>query len=270
MVGDPIAHSLSPVIHNAAFAATGLDWVCVALPVRAGSGGLVAAAMSTFGLEGLSVTMPHKADVIAGLDELTPVAAALGSVNCVLRRDGRLVGDNTDGAGFVAGLAADTGMELAGADCVVLGAGGAARAVVLALADAGAASVRVLNRTPERAEQAAALAGAVGARGTDADVSAADLVVNATPVGMADTGSDPSATPVDPSLLRPGQVVAELVYHPATTPLMTAARAAGARSTNGVSMLVHQAATAFRHWTGVEAPVEVMADAARSALAERH
>ncbi len=269
VIGDPIAHSLSPVIHNAAFAATGIDWACVALPVPAGQGAQVGAALRTLGLEGLSVTMPHKQDVIAGLDELTPVAAALDSVNCVLRRDGRLVGDNTDGAGFLAGLAEDTGLDPAGAHCVVLGAGGAARAVVLALAGAGAASVRVLNRTTSRAEQAAALAGSVGSVGTEADVVDADLVVNATPVGMADTGADPAATPVDPSLLRSGQVVAELVYHPAVTPLMVAARAAGARSTNGVSMLVHQAATAFGHWTGVEAPVAEMAAAAQDALAGR-
>lgn len=267
VIGDPIAHSLSPVIHNAAFAATGIDWVCVALPVPAGQGGQVGAALRTLGLEGTSVTMPHKHDVIAGLDELTPVAATLDSVNCVLRRDGRLVGDNTDGAGFLAGLAEDTGLDPAGAHCVVLGAGGAARAVVLALAEAGAASVRVLNRTASRAEQAAALAGRVGSVGTEADVADADLVVNATPVGMADTGADAAATPVDPSLLRPGQVVAELVYHPAVTPLMVAARAAGARSTNGVSMLVHQAATAFGHWTGLDAPVAEMAAAARDALA---
>jgi shikimate dehydrogenase len=269
VIGEPIAHSLSPVIHNAAFAATGLDWVCVALAVPAGRGHQVGDAVRTLGLRGLSVTMPHKADVIAGLDELTPVAAALGSVNCVLRRDGRLVGDNTDGAGFVAGLAEDTGMDPSGAHCVVLGAGGAARAVVLALAESGAASVRVVNRTHERAEHAAALAGTVGSVGTPADVAHADLVVNATPVGMADTGGDPGATPVDPALLRAGQVVAELVYHPATTPLMVAARAAGARTANGVSMLVHQAATAFGHWTGVEAPVGAMAHAARTALADR-
>lgn len=266
VIGDPIAHSLSPVIHNAGFSELGLDWVCVALPVGAGAAEGAVVGMRSLGIRGMSVTMPHKADVMAGLDELTDAAARLGSVNCVIARDGRLVGDSTDGAGFLAGLAEDFDLDPRGADCVVLGAGGAARAVVLALADAGAASVRVVNRTSERAVRAAALAGPVGSVGVPDDIARADLVVNATPVGMEGADSGGPRLPLDPALLRHDQVVAELVYHPSTTALMRAASDAGARTANGLSMLVHQAAVAFTSWTGEPAPVDAMSRAARAAL----
>lgn len=266
VIGDPITHSLSPVIHNAAFASVGLDWVCVAFPVASGDARSAIDGVRSLGLRGLSVTMPHKREVARLLDDLSPVATALDSVNCVARSGDRLRGDNTDGAGFLAGLQEDFGFDPAGRDCVVLGAGGAARAVVLALAGAGAAQVRIVNRTTSTAEAAAAIAPDVAVVAAPSDVPAADLVVNATPVGMQRPGGGPGELPVDPELLRPGQVVAELVYHPASTPLMAAATARGARSANGLSMLVHQAAVAFTQWTGVDAPVAAMAAAARSAL----
>ncbi|MFN7150210.1 MAG: shikimate dehydrogenase [Microthrixaceae bacterium] len=265
VVGDPIAHSLSPAIHNAGFAQAGLDWVCVALPVAAGQAAAAAAGIRALGLRGVSVTMPHKSDMVDQVDELTPVAAALSSVNCLIPEDGRLIGDNTDGAGFLAGLRDDFDWEPSGRSCMVIGAGGAARAVVLALAGAGASSVVVVNRSPERAQQAAALAGAVGSVGHGADLDGIDLVVNATPVGMGDS----AALPLDPDGLTDAHVVAELVYHPAVTPLMAAASARGCRTSNGVSMLVHQAAVAFERWTGVDAPIDAMSAAARSAIAAR-
>lgn len=264
VIGDPIAHSLSPAIHNAGFAEAGLDWVCVALPVRAGSAPAAATGIRALGLRGVSVTMPHKSDMVTEVDELTPVAAALSSVNCVIHRDGKLIGENTDGAGFLAGLRDDFDWEPAGRRCVVLGAGGAARAVVHALGGAGAASVVVVNRTPERAGPAAALAGPAGSVGGPEDLEGAELVVNATSVGMGDAGG----LPLDPERLVADQIVAELVYHPAVTPLMEAAAAQGCRTSNGTSMLVHQAAVAFERWTGVSAPVEAMAAAARGALAD--
>ena len=261
MIGWPVAHSLSPALHNAAFTAAALDWVFVALPVAPGRGADAVAGARALGLGGLSVTMPHKADVAAAVDRLTPTAAALGAVNCVFRDPGDddvLVGDSTDGDGFLAGLRDDFGLDPSGATCVGLGAGGAARAVVLALAGAGAAAVRVVNRTPERAEAAAALAGEAGSAAPVDAVADADLVVNATPVGMGGN----TGLPVPAQLLGPGQVVAELVYHPAETPLMAAARERGARTANGSSMLVHQAAVAFERWTGRPAPVDVMRAAA--------
>ena len=165
VIGDPVRHSLSPAIHNAAFAAAGLDWTFVAFPVGSGHAGAAVSGMRALGVRGLSVTMPHKADVIPFLDRLSPTAQALEAVNCVYRDpddDGVLVGDNTDGAGFIGGLRTDFGLDPSGCRCVVLGAGGAARAVVLALAEAGAHAVQVVNRSPDRAERAAALAGPAG------------------------------------------------------------------------------------------------------------
>jgi len=253
---------LSPVILNAAFDASGIDAVFVAFEVAPGRAGAAVDAMRALGLVGLSVTMPHKSDVISALDRCSPEAEALGAVNCIAWQGGDLVGHNTDGAGFVDAVEAATGRSLAGRAIAVLGAGGAARAVVLTVARAGAASVTVVNRTPERAVTAAALAGDVGTVGGIASVTAADLVVNATPVGM---GSD-GRLPVEPAALRGGQVVVDLVYNPVETPLLRAAVKRGATAIDGVGMLVHQAAHAYRHWIGQEPPLDVMTAAARAAL----
>jgi shikimate dehydrogenase len=267
VIGHPVRHSLSPALHNAAFAATGLDWAYLAFDVAEGHAPDALAAMRTFGLGGLSVTMPHKAAVAAAVDECSPAAAALGAVNCVVPRGGRLVGENTDGGGFLDALLDVGSFSPEGRRCVVLGAGGAARAVVLALADAGAADVAVVNRTVARAEVAAALAGRRGRTGTADEVADADLVVNATSLGMAGAGD--GALPCDPARLGPGQVVVDLVYEPLDTPLLVAARARGAEARDGLGMLLHQAARAFTAWTGVPAPVGAMDAAARAALAAR-
>jgi shikimate dehydrogenase len=270
VIGQPVRHSLSPTILNAAFAAAGLDWVYTAFEVTDGRGADAVAAMRTLGLGGLSVTMPHKAAVGAAVDDRTSVAAELGAVNCVFWRGDRLVGDNTDGAGFLDSLRVDRGVEVAGRRCVVVGAGGAGRAVARALGRAGAAEVVVVNRSPAPAARAAELAGAPGRVGTGADVAAADLVVNATPLGMGDVaGAGNAPLPVDPAALRAGQVVVDLVYHPEVTPLLAAAAAQGATAVNGLGMLVHQAAHAFARWTGDEAPVDAMVDATRRELARR-
>ena len=257
VIGHPIRHSLSPLLHNAAFDAMGLDWVSVAFDVAPGRGAAALHGARELGIAGLSVTMPHKEAAAAAVDERTAVAERLGAVNCVTLRDGRLVGDSTDGEGLLAALRRGTGFEPAGRRCLVIGAGGAARAVVLALAGAGAAEVAVVNRDRGRAEVAAAVAGRAGRVGDAAELGGADLVVQCTPAGMA--GADTPMHPlVDPGLLHGGQVVVDLVYHPAATPLLDAARAAGARVANGLGMRVHQAALAVERWTGRAAPVEAM------------
>jgi shikimate dehydrogenase len=271
LIGWPARHSLSPTILNAGFAALGLDWVFVVHEVPPDQGGAALAAVRTLGLGGLSVTMPHKAAAAAAVDERTPVAEDLGAVNCVFWQDGRLVGDNTDGAGFLDALRLDGGVDPAGRPCVVVGAGGAGRAVARALGDAGAAEVVVVNRSPEPARRAAALAGPLGRVGTVDDVAKAEIVVHATPLGMAGagpgTGGRAAALPFDPELLQPGQVVVDLIYHPLTTPLLAEARRRELTAVNGLGMLVHQAAHAFRGWTGEEPPVAVMAGAAAAAIA---
>jgi shikimate dehydrogenase len=257
VIGWPVRHSRSPDIHNAAYRALSLDWVYVALPVPPGQVAAALAGMSALGIEGLSVTMPHKAPVAAQVDALTSDATALGAVNCVLRDGERLVGDNTDGGGFLDSLV-DAGVDPSGRRCVVLGAGGAARAVIRALAGAGADQVVVVNRDPERGRTAAELAGRRGRAGSTGDLAHADLLVQATPVGM---GDDPTVA-ADPNRLPDGAVVADLVYHPLLTPLLAAAEARGLRTVDGLGMLVHQAARQFEVWTGAAAPVDAMRQAA--------
>ena len=269
VIGAPVRHSLSPTLLNTAFAEAGLDWHFMALEVAEGRAGEALAAVRALGLVGLSVAMPHKAAVSAAVDERTEQAEVLAAVNCVVVEGDHLVGHNTDGDGFLDGLRHDTGFDPSGRRTVVLGAGGAARSVVLALARAGAAEVAVANRTASRAEVAAALAGPVGrVVGSDElsdTVAAADLVVNATSVGMADDG----ALPVDPGAVAGGAVGVDLIYHPPETAWLAALRGRGIEAHNGLSMLVFQAAHAFRLWTGSAAPVAVMAAAARAVLAAR-
>lgn len=272
VIGHPVRHSLSPTIFNAAFEAAGLDWAYAAFEVAEGNAPTAVAGARALGIDGLSVTMPHKAAVIPALDELTPDAEALGAVNCIARAGDRLVGHNTDGPGLVDALAVDEGLDLSGRRVVVVGAGGAARAVIRSIARAGAASVVVVNRSPEPAERAAALGGAVARVGRPEDVAEADVVVNATPLGMgAVTALDgqPEPLPLDPERLGAGQVVVDLIYHPPVTPLLAAARAKGLVAVNGLGMLVHQAAHAYRIWTQEEPPLAAMSAAVVAALEER-
>ncbi len=262
VIGDPIRHSRSPQILNAAFEARGLDWVYVAFEVAPGRAEAALDAMRTLALAGLSVTMPHKTAVADHLDatpwgDLSETARRLRAVNCVVADGDRLVGHNTDGPGFVASLASDAGFTVAGRRCAVLGGGGAARALVLGLADAGAADVVVVNRTASKAAGAAALAGVAGRVGEPADLADAELVVNATSVGM-----DGRSLPVEERWLAPGQLVADIVMSPLDTPLLQAARARGASTLDGLGMLVRQAAVAFELWTGQPAPIEDMVSAA--------
>lgn len=262
VMGDPVAHSLSPLLHNAAFAALGLDWASVAFLVRPGGAEDALRGMRALGVRGLSVTMPHKSAAAALADRLTPVAERLGAANCLSFDGGEVLGDNTDGEGFLAALRRGTGFDPAGRRCLVAGAGGAARAVVLALAAAGASEVVVANRSPDRAEAAAALAGPGGRLGEAAEAPRADLVVNATPAGMVGAG-EAVAPIVDAALLHAGQVVVDLVYEPRTTAWLSEAVRRGATGVGGLGMLVHQAAVQLERWTGRDVPVEVMWDAAR-------
>jgi shikimate dehydrogenase len=270
VIGDPVRHSLSPAMHNAAFAATGLDWLFVAIPVERGAGARAFDAIRILGIDGLSVTMPLKADAAAACDEVRGDAVQLRSVNCVSRGPGgTLVGESTDGEGFVRSLR-EEGHDPAGVAALVLGAGGAARAVVLALAQAGA-RVMVAARRAEAAAETAVLAPAIEAVGWDAVGEAArssDLIVNATPIGMG-AGGDAALLPLAAADIGPGQVVADLVYLPRRTELLELASARGAATVEGLGMLVHQGAIAFERWTATAAPVAVMRDAVLDALAAR-
>jgi shikimate dehydrogenase len=269
LIGSPVEHSLSPVIHQAAFDAAGVDWTYAAFDVAPGRGGEALAAMRVLGVAGLSVTMPHKHEVAEAVDRLDPAAAALQSVNTVCWDGDLLVGSSTDGAGFVASLA-EVGLDVSDARVAVLGAGGAARSVIDALGRAGAASIAVVNRTPQRAASAGQLAD-VAFVGSRDDVAGADLVVNTTSVGM---GIEPAVAtdadlPCEIALLGPTQIVADLVYHPLQTAWLAQAERVGARTIDGLGMLVHQAALQQQAWLGHLPDVGVMRRAAEGALA-RH
>ena len=262
VIGDPVRHSLSPVLHNAAYRELGLDWVYVAFEVPDGATRGALEAMRTLDLAGLSVTMPHKTAAAACCDELSDDAAALHSVNTVsIGSGGRLVGDSTDGEGFLRSLR-DAGHDPAGASVVLLGAGGAARAVARALGRVGARVV-VCARKPDAAAVAAQLAAGESRPWAERSgaAAAATFVVNATPVGM-----DADELPLPLDALHPGQVLADLVYHPLETELLRGARNQGAEVVDGLGMLVHQAALQIERWTGHPAPIAAMRAAAEAAL----
>jgi shikimate dehydrogenase len=241
-------------MHNAAFAALGIDAVYTAFDVRPEALGAAIAGARALGIRQLAVSIPHKQAVIEHLDQVDPIASRIGAVNTVTLVDGSLVGSNSDWSGAVRALERET--PLGGRLAAVLGAGGAARAVVHGLLGAGA-KVVVLNRTPERAVALAADLGAEGG-GPLADLSGmpVDLLVNTTSVGL---GSEESPVPED--TLHSGMVVMDAVYQPERTRLLRDAEARGARTIPGKWMLVYQAAEQLRLWTGRDAPVDEMARA---------
>ncbi|MDH3301779.1 MAG: shikimate dehydrogenase [Acidimicrobiia bacterium] len=256
VIGHPVQHSLSPRIHNAAFAAAGLDWTYVAFEVDPANGAAAVDAMRTLGIGGLSVTMPHKAAAAMAADERTPTVERLGVANCLFWRNGRIVADSTDGDGFVAAFEHGTGQDLAGRSIGVIGAGGAARSIIEALGRNRVADIVVVNRSETTLADAVALA--VQARaGTADDLATLDIIVNTTPVGMAG-GSEAGRCPIDADLISASHSVVDIVYNPLETPLLAAAAERGATVQGGVPMLVHQAALAFRRWTDREPPIETM------------
>jgi shikimate dehydrogenase len=254
IVLHPASHTRSPAMHNAAFAVLGIDAVYTAFDVRPEGLGPAIDGAKALGIRQLAVSIPHKQAVIGHLDEVDPIASRIGAVNTVTLEAGRLVGSNTDWTGAVRALERETPLD--GRVAVVLGAGGAARAVVHGLLGAGA-KVVVLNRTPGRA---VALASDLGAHGggplSEFPGTPADVLVNTTSVGL---GTEESPVPGD--TLRPGMVVMDAVYAPERTRLLRDAEARGARTIPGKWMLVYQAAEQLRLWTGRDAPVDEMARA---------
>jgi 3-dehydroquinate dehydratase/shikimate dehydrogenase len=260
LLGSDVLRSLSPAIQNRAFAERGIDAVYV--PLQAESFAAFMNALPALGLSGFSVTRPYKGDILNALDSVTPHAAEAGSANTVVVQDGRLVGLSTDGGGVLVPLRRR--LDPAGKRVAIVGAGGAARAAAFALVKAGAC-VTVLARRREQAEDVARTTGCGAAPLETIDSLGWDVLVNATPVG---SGAAPGRSPVPAAKLTPGAVVFDMVYEPRETPLLAAARAAGCVVIDGVEMLVAQAVGQFEAWTGVEAPVEAMTEAALAAIAE--
>ena len=267
VIGWPVAHSLSPAIHNAAFRDLGMRWTYVPLPVEPGRLPAALDGLIALGFVGANVTMPHKSEAAELCDVRSDDVARLGAANTLVVEGGELHGHNTDAPGFDRFLRRDAGFDPSGRTALLFGAGGAARAVALALAAGGLDSLVVALRDPARdAELRKALEGLPTAIRTigvgEAPEVAADLVVNATPLGQH---GERLPTPA----LGPGQLVVDLLYHPTVTPLLTEARAAGASAFGGLGLLLHQGALSFELWTGTPAPLEVMSAAALGALADR-
>ncbi|HEY3163357.1 MAG TPA: shikimate dehydrogenase [Candidatus Limnocylindrales bacterium] len=273
LLGKPLRRRHSVVMHNAAFAAAGIDAEYVLRELEPDEVAAAVAEARRPGWLGLGVTAPYKQVVAALVDEVEPDAAAIGAVNNVVRTaEGRLTGFNSDAPGFRAGVELALGRPLEGLDVVVAGAGGAAHAVVFACLRAGVARVTIGNRSVAKAADLAARFREVGpgtvaavafGRAFDDAAETADLAVNATTVGMI----DPGAT-IHVNVLRPDATVFDLVYVPAETPLLAGARARGLRAANGSEMLIQQAAIAFERWTGVGGMAPVMRDAVGPLLAD--
>ncbi len=252
IVGWPVAHSASPRLHGYWLDHYGIDGAYVPLPVRPENLESALRALPRLGFAGVNVTVPHKEAALAIVDEVTPLAARIGAVNTItVKEDGSLWGENTDGSGFIANLAERVpGWEARTGPAVILGAGGAARAVGAALLDAGAPKLRILNRTEGRAR---ALAEALGERASavpldDAGgLKGAALLVNTTTLGM----HGQPALDLDLGALPRPAVVSDIVYVPLRTPLLAAAQARGHRIADGLGMLLHQARPGFAAWFGV-------------------
>lgn len=277
LLAHPAGHSLSPVMHDAAFAQLGLAARYEAWDVAPHDLPTAVERLRHDDVLGANVTVPHKLRVLDLLDEVRPTAARIGAVNLVVRQDARLIGDSSDGAGFLRSLA-EADVDPAGRHVALLGAGGAARAVGWALAESGVASLTIVNRTADRA---VVLADLLAASRTRAPLTVAtdvrtltdvDLWVNATSLGMRRDGRDPDETPVDAAIFERASgggdpVAVDLVYRPRHTPFLHAAELAGLRIVDGSGMLLHQGAVAFEAWTGRDAPVEAMRRALDGALA---
>jgi shikimate dehydrogenase len=257
--GNPVVHSLSPVMHNAAFSATGFHGVYAAIRVK--DIRLAAAGVRSLGLRGASITLPHKEAVMACLDYIDPWARRIKAVNTLVNENGTLKGFNTDWTGALKAL--EEKIPVAGRRVAVIGAGGAARAVVHGVLSAGGA-VRLFNRTLEKG---AALAAELGVEFTPLDQFDADrieILINTTSVGMTPQTEE---SPIFREKLRPDMVVMDIVYNPLQTRLLRDAEAAGCATIDGLAMLVHQGALQFELWTGMTAPVDIMRMAAEAELA---
>ena len=271
VIGDPIEHTLSPIMHNAAFEALKLDYVFLAFKVKPAEVGNAISGMRALTIHGLNVTMPHKSTVINYLDEIDQASKTIGSVNTILNKAGRLFGFNTDGIGALKALR-ENGVEPRGKKVLLLGAGGAARAKAYTLAQE-ADELVILNRTAKPATELTNLlkkafnkkviANALTPGTIKDNLVDSDVLINATSVGMKPNANQ---TPVAPEWLKADLAVMDIVYSPVETKLAKDAKAVGAKVVSGVEMLIYQGAASFEIWTSGKAPVEVMRKAALNHL----
>ena len=273
IIGDPVEHSLSPVMHNAAFKKLGLNLVYVAFTVTATELKTAILGARSLGLRGLNVTMPHKHAVMNYLDEVDATVKSIGAVNTVLCNKGELIGYNTDGSGALIALQ-ENGVYLKEKKMILLGAGGAAKAIAYQ-ASQDVDELVILNRTSAKAKQLVESLKHNGAKVKSRtlsfnvlkdELSTTDILINATSVGMhPDVGN----SPVPSEFMRADLCVMDIIYNPLETKLVTDAKAAGAKVVSGIEMLIYQGAVAFEIWTNCPAPVEVMRFAVLNELKKR-
>ena len=271
VIGDPVGHSLSPCMHNAAFEAAGLNFVYTAFQVKDVEGCLKG-MRALRGFRGMSVTIPHKRAVMAHLDEIEPMARHVGSVNTITNEGGRLIGATTDGPGTLR-VFEEAGIDLTDKRVLFLGAGGAVRAVAFAVAEmTKAAHITLLGRAPRkvddltkdlRAKTQASVSAGHMTEDLESAMASHDVIIQGTPVGMFPLTSE---TCVPKEMFRPSHVVFDMVYRPYKTRLLREAEEVGCAIIPGIEMLIHQAVLQFERWTGAEAPVEVMRQAVRAKL----
>jgi shikimate dehydrogenase len=269
VIGNPIRHSKSPIMMNRAFRETGINGVYTAFHVASDRIGDFAAGVRAMGIRGVNVTIPHKLDIMSVLDEIDASAQAIGAVNTIVNDAGRLIGYNTDGIGYVRSLKEEAERELAGKRIVVLGAGGAARGIIYALASENPARITIANRSVDRAKELAdSLQNKVDIEAISNEelqtaCQQADIVINTTSVGMFPQTEE---TPIDASWLKPGAVASDLIYNPLKTKFLQQAEQRGCRIHGGLGMFIYQGAYAFEYWTGQPAPAAAMRETVLASL----
>lgn len=274
IIGYPLEHSVSPAMHNAAFKKLGLDIEYVPFEVDPKDLAEALKGLRALHIAGFNATIPHKETIVPLLDEVTKLARIIGAVNTVVNQEGKLIGYNTDGAGFIDSLKEDVKINPKAKNVVVLGAGGASRAVCVMLAETGVKSITITDIQEEKAKDLTKYVGSYfeiscefvvpNSSALQKALNEADLLVNASPAGMHPKIDE---NPLSDNIkLKPPLIVYDLVYNPSKTKLMKTAKAAGCRSYSGLGMLVRQGALAFTLWTGEEAPIEIMRKAAEEAL----
>lgn len=265
VIGDPIAQSMSPTMHEAWLQQNEVDASYIPIHVPRGTVEEAVRSLKTLGCSGWNVTVPHKEAIIPYLDEIDPLAEAMQAVNTVVVKEGRLHGYNTDGVGFVASLRETFPEVGADAEILIVGAGGAAKGISYALCRDGFRNVTIANRTYETAEQLSDQLNASAMTLSEAEQQLAqfDIIVQTTSVGMAHSQA---GSPLDVSRLKRGTIVADIIYNPLQTELMKQAKALGGKTMNGIGMFVHQGAIAFQHWLDIQPDTEQMTARIRQQL----
>lgn len=276
LLGNPLGHSISPATHNRVFAELGLDYCYLPVEVRPEDLATVFAGLVRMNVAGFNVTIPHKIAIMAHLDELDPLAATIGAVNTICLKDGRTIGYNTDGEGFIRALEEEAKLSVRDKRFFILGCGGAVRAIAMTLAFRGAAKIFICNRTMTKARDlaeeintrirpCAEAVEQVFDRQAEA-LAQCDILVNGTSIGMHPRADE---LPIAAELLASRLVVADIVYNPLMTMLLQTAKAKGCSIVRGLGMLIYQGAAAFKLWTGLEPLVETMADTAYRLMKKR-